>query len=120
MLKLRIFALSLAIFCALPMLAAHATPIETKAKQAIVIDYETGTVLLSKNEKEQMPTSSMSKVMTMYAVFDSVKNGQISLNDTLPVSEKAWRMGGSKMFVEVDKRVKVEDLIRGVIVQSGN
>ncbi|HOO82296.1 MAG TPA: D-alanyl-D-alanine carboxypeptidase family protein, partial [Alphaproteobacteria bacterium] len=120
MLKLCTLALSLVMFCGLPVLAAHAASIETKAKQAIVVDYETGTVLLSKNMDEQMPTSSMSKVMTMYAVFDSIKNGQISLNDTLPVSEKAWRMGGSKMFVEVDKRVKVEDLIRGVIVQSGN
>jgi len=94
--------------------------IETKAKQAIVIDYKTGAVLLNKNADEKMPTSSMSKVMTMYMVFEALKEGQIALNDSLSVSEKAWRMGGSKMFVEVDKRVKIEDLIRGVIVQSGN
>lgn len=100
--------------------AQAAAPIETLAKQAIVIDFDTGTVLLDKNADEQMPTSSMSKVMTIYAVFDAIKKGQLALGDTLPVSEKAWRMGGSKMFVEVDKRVKVEDLIRGVIVQSGN
>ncbi len=94
--------------------------IDTKAKQAIVVDYETGTVLMEKNADEQMPTSSMSKVITMYVVFDALKNGTFALSDMLPVSEKAWRMGGSKMFVEVDKRVKVEDLVRGVIVQSGN
>lgn len=94
--------------------------IETRAKQAIVIDHETGAVLMGKNEDAQMPTSSMSKVMTMYMVFEALKAGDLSLNETLPVSEKAWRMGGSKMFVEVDKRVKVEDLVKGVIVQSGN
>ncbi len=93
---------------------------ETKAKQAVLIDVETRTVLMDKNSQDKMPTSSMSKVMTMYAVFDALRNGQISLTDEFPVSEKAWRMGGSKMFVEVGKKVKVEDLIRGVIVQSGN
>lgn len=103
----------------LPTLNAHAQ-VDTRAKQAIIVDHETGTILMSKNADEQMPTSSMSKVMTMYVVFDALKNGSFTLDDTMPVSEKAWRMGGSKMFVEVDKRVKVEDLIRGVIVQSGN
>ncbi len=98
---------------------AHAQ-IETSAKQAIVVDSETGIILMSKNADEKMPTSSMSKVITMYVVFEALKNGSFALGDTLPVSEKAWRMGGSKMFVEVDKRVKVEDLVRGVIVQSGN
>lgn len=116
---LNVFILLFCLSFIAPM-NAKATGIETSAKQAIVIDHETGTVLLSKNADSKMPTSSMSKVITMYLVFDALKNGGISLNDTLPVSEKAWRMGGSKMFVEVDKRVKVEDLIRGVIVQSGN
>ena len=97
-----------------------AAPIETAAKQAIVLDYDTGAVLLDKNADEQMPTSSMSKVMTMVVVFDALKSGHIKLDDTLLVSEKAWRKQGSKMFVEVNKRVKVEDLIRGVIIQSGN
>lgn len=95
-------------------------PIQTKAKQAIVMDFETGAVLFEKNSQDTMPTSSMSKVMTMYQIFSAIKKGEMSLSDTLPVSEKAWRKGGSKMFVEVNKRVKVEDLIRGVIVQSGN
>lgn len=101
-------------------LSVHAASIETSAKQAIVIDNATGTVLLAKNADDKMPTSSMSKVITIYLVFEAIKNGGLSLKDDLPVSEKAWRMGGSKMFVEVDKRVNVEDLVRGVIVQSGN
>lgn len=104
----------------LPNIAFAAGNISTKAKQAIVIDYDTGTVLLEKNADTRMPTSSMSKVMTMYLVFDALKKGNISLDNTLLVSEKAWRKGGSKMFVPVGKQVKVEDLIRGVIIQSGN
>ncbi|MGB4057173.1 MAG: D-alanyl-D-alanine carboxypeptidase family protein [Alphaproteobacteria bacterium] len=94
--------------------------IDTAAKQAIVVDYETGTVLFEKNADEKMPTSSMSKVMTMYMVFDALKKGQLGLENQLMVSERAWKMEGSKMFIEVGKQIKVEDLIRGVIVQSGN
>ncbi|MCB9973598.1 MAG: D-alanyl-D-alanine carboxypeptidase [Rhodospirillales bacterium] len=93
---------------------------ETAAKQAYIVDFDTGAVLYEKNAHEPMPTSSMSKVMTILAVFQALEDGRIKLDDELPVSEKAWRMGGSKMFVEVGKKVKVEDLIRGVIVQSGN
>lgn len=121
---LTIFVLSLV----LPVMFAvqvHAEPagkdlIKTYATHAIVIDYETGMTLFEKNAEERMPTSSMSKVMTMYMVFDALKRGDISLEDEFLVSEKAWRKGGSKMFVEVDKYVKIEDLIRGVIIQSGN
>lgn len=117
---LRIFTTILALSTMLGADRAHSADVTTKAKQAIVLDYDTGAVLLEKNADEQMPTSSMSKVMSMYLIFDALKKGNISLNDTLLVSEKAWRKGGSKMFVEVGKNVKVEDLIRGVIIQSGN
>lgn len=94
--------------------------IDIAAKQAIVLDYDTGAVLLEKNADERMPTSSMSKVMTMYLVFEALKSGHWSLDEDLPVSEKAWSTQGSKMFVDINTRVKIEDLIRGVIVQSGN
>lgn len=97
-----------------------AESVKTKAKQVILIDHDTGTVLFEKNADQRMPTSSMSKVMTIYMVFEALKDGQLALDDEMQVSEKAWRKGGSKMFVEVNKRVKVEDLIRGVLVQSGN
>lgn len=93
---------------------------ESNAKQLILIDYETGDVLMEKNADERMPTSSMSKVMTIYMVFDALKKGNIKLQDTFLVSEKAWRMQGSKMFVPINEKVSVEDLIRGVIIQSGN
>ncbi len=104
----------------LPNIAFAYDAISTKAKQAIIIDYNTGSILFEKNADEQMPTSSMSKVMTMYLVFDALKKGDISLDDTFIVSEKAWRKGGSKMFVPVGEQVKIEDLVRGVIIQSGN
>lgn len=112
------FILSTLVFMLVQPMSAFA--FETVAKQAVLIDFETRTVLMDKNSQDRMPTSSMSKVMTMYMVFDALKQGKLKLTDELPVSEKAWRMGGSKMFVEVGKKVTVEDLIRGVIVQSGN
>ena len=67
-----------------------------------------------------MPPASMSKIMTIYLIFEALKDGRLTLDMKLPVSEKAWRMGGSKMFVEVNDEIRVEDLLRGVIVQSGN
>lgn len=107
------------------VLTAFSTPVfaqalETAAKQAMIVDYDTGTVLFEKNADDRMPTSSMSKTMTLYMVFDALKNEKIKLDDTFLVSEEAWRKGGSKMFVELHARVSVEDLIRGVAIQSGN
>jgi len=93
---------------------------DTIARQAIILDYDTGTILLEKNADERMPTSSMSKVMTIYMAFEALKEGKLSLDQKLPVSEKAWRMQGSKMFVELGAAIPVEDLIRGIIIQSGN
>ncbi|MDO9708631.1 D-alanyl-D-alanine carboxypeptidase family protein [Paracraurococcus lichenis] len=95
-------------------------PFETIARQALIIDADTDAVLLEKNADERMPPSSMSKLMTMYVVFDMLKKGRLQLDQQLPVSERAWRMGGSKMFVQIGNQVPVEALMRGVIVQSGN
>lgn len=94
--------------------------IATPAKQAILLDDDTGQILFTKDHKSQMPTSSMSKVMTMYMVFDALQSGKITMDTEFTVSEKAWRKGGSKMFVGLNERVKIRDLIKGVIVQSGN
>ena len=93
---------------------------ENSARQAIIMDFDTGAVLYEKNADERMPPSSMSKTMTVYMVFKALKEGRLKLDDAMPVSERAWRMQGSKMFVPLGERVKVEDLLRGVIVQSGN
>ena len=102
------------------MAAAPVRAMETKARQAILLDYDTGTVLFEKNADERMHPSSMSKLMTVYMVFERLKDGSLSLDDEFLVSEKAWRKGGSKMFVEVGKKVRVEDLLRGILIQSGN
>src|SRR5208282_1042119 len=94
--------------------------IDTSAKQAIMIDYNTGAVLFAKDADARMAPSSMSKMMTLYVLFERLKEGRIKLDDTLAVSEKAWRTGGSKMFVQVGSRVRVDDLTQGIAVQSGN
>ena len=97
-----------------------ASGIDTEARAAYVIDFRTGAVLLDKNSDARIPPASMSKMMTYYTVFSYLKEGKATLEDMLPVSEKAWRTQGSKMFVPLGGRVKIEDLLRGVIIQSGN
>src|SRR5579864_5983286 len=95
-------------------------PIDTQATHALILEAETGAVLLDKGADERMPPASMSKVMTAYVVFGLLKQGRAKLEDELPVSEHAWRTGGSKMFVPIGGRIRIEDLIRGMVVQSGN
>ncbi|HYZ39585.1 MAG TPA: D-alanyl-D-alanine carboxypeptidase family protein, partial [Stellaceae bacterium] len=93
---------------------------ETQAKHALVLEAETGAVLLDKGADERMAPASMSKIMTAYVVFDMLKQGRAKLDDELPVSERAWRLQGSKMFVPLGGRVSIDDLLKGVIIQSGN
>ena len=100
--------------------AALAAQPETIAKSAFIIDANTGAVLLDKNADQRIPTASMSKIMTTATVFDAIRRGETTLDSTFLVSEKAWRMGGSKMFVELGNKIRVEDLLKGVIIQSGN
>lgn len=100
--------------------AVTAADFETAAKQVIIVDYATGAELFAKNADEIMEPASMTKMMTVYMLFERLKNGSLKLDDTFLVSENAWRKQGSKMFVPVGGRVSVEDLIRGIIVQSGN
>ena len=102
-----------------------ALAIETIAKQAFLIDMTTGEVLFEKNADQPMAPASMSKMMTAYMIFERLRDGSLTLEDTFTVSENAWRKGGAKsggstMFLEPGKRVKLEDLLRGIIVQSGN
>lgn len=105
------------------LLAAAARPalaFDTAAKTAILLDYDSGQVLLEKNADERIPPASMSKLMTIYLIFERLKDGRLKMDSEMPVSEEAWRTGGSKMFVELGSRIKVEDLLHGIIVQSGN
>jgi D-alanyl-D-alanine carboxypeptidase (penicillin-binding protein 5/6) len=103
---------------------APAKAFETTANNVFVIDAGTKAVLFDKAGEERIPTASMSKMMTAYVVFEQLKAGKLKLDDTLPVSEEAWRTGQkdnqSKMWVELGSHVSVEDLLRGMIVQSGN
>lgn len=100
--------------------SVQAATLDTIAKQAILVDLTSDTVLFEKNADERMAPSSMSKIMTAYMVFEAIKGGRLTLESTLPVSERAWRMQGSKMFVELHNNIKVDDLLKGMIVQSGN
>jgi D-alanyl-D-alanine carboxypeptidase (penicillin-binding protein 5/6) len=98
---------------------------ETRAKQAYLVDADTGTVLFAKNEKDPVPPASLAKLMTMEVVFNAIESGRLTLDDTFQVSENAWRTGGaasrtSTMFAELKSSIRLEDLIRGVIVQSAN
>lgn len=97
-----------------------ALKIETAAAQAIVVDHHTGKVLLEKNADELMYPSSMTKIMTAYMIFEKLRNGVIKLDTLIPISQKAWKTQGSKMFVAVNSNVSVNDLLHGVVIQSGN
>jgi serine-type D-Ala-D-Ala carboxypeptidase (penicillin-binding protein 5/6) len=94
--------------------------IDTQALHAIIVEVETGTVLLAKNADQPFPPASLNKLMTAYVVFDLLKKGQAKMTDELPVSEEAWRLGGSKMFVPLGANVSIDDLVHGMIIQSGN
>ncbi len=101
-------------------ISATPQPPQVNASSYILMDFHSGHVLASSNPDLQVEPASITKMMTAYVVFSEIKSGNLSLNEMITVSEKAWRTGGSKMFIEVDKQVKVEDLIRGMIIQSGN
>ena len=92
----------------------------SNAKQAVLIDADTGYVLYEKKADELTAPSSMSKMMTVYLIFEKLQNGTLSLTDQLEVSKAAWAKRGSRMFLEENSQVSVEDLLRGIIVQSGN
>ena len=90
------------------------------AQSAVLMDGLTGQVLYEQNPHLRIPPASFVKVLTLYLVFDAIRAGQIKMDDMVTVSEKAWRTQGSKMFIKVGERVKVEDLIKGVAIASGN
>jgi D-alanyl-D-alanine carboxypeptidase (penicillin-binding protein 5/6) len=110
-----IAAATLCLGAALP-----AQAFETSAKAAYVMDVTTGTVLLDKNADTPLPPASMSKLMTLYVAFEAVRSGRLTLDERLPVSQHAMSYGGSTMFLDTTDRVRVEDLLRGIIVLSGN
>ncbi len=105
-------------------LSAAFAQIATDAEYAILMDYRTGATLFAKNARAPTAPASMSKLMTVAIVFEKLKDGSLKLTDEFDISEKAWRQGAdgteSKMWVRVDTKIPLEDLLRGIIVQSGN
>ena len=95
-------------------------PPEIAASSYILMDAKTGHVILENNATEALPPASLTKIMTAYIAVEEIVNGNLSMDDEVHISEKAWRMDGSKMFVGVNTRVSVEDLLRGIVIQSGN
>ncbi len=112
----------LLLFCTIliPLISTAQEEFKTEAQFSILQDYETGTILQAKNPDERMYPASMTKMMTAYVIFEELKAKRISLMDEFKVSEKAYSLGGSSMFLEVGKKVLVKDLLLGIIVQSGN
>lgn len=115
------FLLSL-IFIALPVRAALPLPPapQIDARAWLLIDTASGLPLAEKNADAPLEPASLTKLMTAYLVFSAIKEGRLTLEQTLPVSEKAWKAEGSRMFLDPQKPAKVDDLLKGVIVQSGN
>src|SRR6516162_7714505 len=115
--------LPLVIIAALILAAltvARAEDVRTSARSVYIVDDQSGSVLLDRDSTARSEPASLTKMMTAYLAFEALKTGKIKLTDTLPVSQKARRMQGSRMFLERGSDVEVEDLLRGIIVQSGN
>ncbi len=125
--KIKVFQIiSLIVFASFNNLHAHADDMivpaapKINASSYLVMDFNSGKLLVEENTDQKLPPASLTKIMTIYVVASELENGKISLEDQVLISEKAWRTQGSKMFIEVDKKVKLDDLLHGVIIQSGN
>lgn len=95
-------------------------PPHFKGRSFVLMDFHSGQLLAGQAPEARVEPASITKLMTAYIVFSELKSGNLKLNDTATISEKAWRTGGSRMFVNVGSQVRIEDLLRGMIVQSGN
>ncbi len=123
----RVLASAFALIAALIVAAfpgpASAQSIETTASHAILMDYSTGLTLFEKNGHERMTPASMTKMMTVYILFDKLKKGELTMDSTFTVSESAWGKGTSEesmMYADLGSELRVEDLLRGIIIMSGN
>ncbi|WP_136442653.1 D-alanyl-D-alanine carboxypeptidase family protein [Pacificoceanicola onchidii] len=110
----------LSAVAALALSASQAIAFDTRAEAAFVMDQTTGTVLMAKNADDALPPASMSKLMTLYLAFEAVRDGRMRMEEELRVSQHAMNYGGSTLFLKAGERVSVEDLLRGIIVLSGN
>ena len=112
--------LFLAFLLSFILFASKLYAIDTKAEQAIVMDFDTNEILFEKNSNIKTPPASMTKIMTVYAAFDRLKNTDLSIENECVVSAKAYKMGGSRTFLEIDDKVSIDELLKGIIIQSGN
>ncbi len=117
---MRPLLLFLLLWLTLPAGAVIPPPPQLEAKSYQLIDFHSGKALAGKDADLRLPPASLTKIMTVYAAFHELAQGNLKLDDRVTVSEKAWRAPGSRMFIEVGKQVRVEDLLKGIIVQSGN
>lgn len=118
-----LFRFALAVSLATGALSAQAqppVPPEIAAKAYLLMDITSGQMLAAKDPDKTVEPASLTKLMTAYVVFDALRSGKINLAQTFPVSERAWKMPGSRMFIDPKMQVPVEDLVKGMIVQSGN
>ena len=111
------YIIYLAIFF---LLSFTSKAMDTKAEQAIVMDFDTNEVLFEKNADKPVPPASMTKIITVYAAFDRIQNTDLSIDDLCIISPKAYKMGGSRTFLESDDQVTIDNLLKGIIIQSGN
>ena len=112
--------LFLAFLLSFILFASKLYAIDTKAEQAIVMDFDTNEILFEKNSNIKTLPASMTKIMTVYAAFDRLKNTDLSIENECVVSAKAYKMGGSRTFLEIDDKVSIDELLKGIIIQSGN
>ena len=114
------YKIFLLIFLSYFILTVKSFAIDTKANQAIVIDFNTNEILFKKNSNTKIIPASMTKIMTVYVAFDRISNSNLSLDTKCKISPRAYKMGGSRTFLEIDDLVTIENLLRGIIIQSGN
>ncbi len=121
---MRLFLISLLLsFTLMPIssiAAAVAPPPSLAVKAYLLTDFNSGTIIAAHKKDERIEPASLTKIMTAYVTFDAIQQGHLKLDQSLPVSEKAWKIEGSKMFIEPNKPVTVDELLHGMIIQSGN
>ncbi|MBT6793334.1 MAG: D-alanyl-D-alanine carboxypeptidase [Gammaproteobacteria bacterium] len=119
--SLLLILLSIALFqTALAAPRIIPSPPQLATEGHILLDAATGTVIIEENAEMRLPPASLTKIMTSYIIASEIQQGRISLDDLVPISVKAWKMEGSRMFIREGTEVKVADLIRGIVIQSGN
>ncbi len=113
------FAICLAAFPSMVLAQASRAP-DLEAKSYILADFDSGQIIVQKNPDKKIEPASITKMMSAYIIYEALAEGAIAKSDQVTISEKAWKMGGSKMFIEVGKQISVDDLLKGMIIQSGN